>query len=168
MIDPRGIVFLALYAVELGIAVAVATRVWIAIGPGARAVLRPFGVLGPWPMIAIAFFVAVYIVAIVAAPFLPRTQPPATSGRNWQLLDTGSLGVTYEEAVQRCEQTGARVPSRDDLSAFDPPFPSGTEVWLEQPAGADYLLTFTHDGRFARQNPRPGLISREFVVCFRP
>lgn len=170
VIDPRAIVVIIVFGVEMLVAAAVAGRVWVAIGPRARRVLRPFGVLGPWPMLGIAFLVVLYVASFVAAPFLPKTPEPATSGRNWRLLDTGRGRVTYEEAVQLCEQTGERVPSGDDLAAFDPPFPGGTSAWIAGPAGEVVLLSLTRERAIARHALQPGqrVAPRDNVICFRP
>jgi hypothetical protein len=168
VIAPRAIVAILVYGIEMLIAAAVATRVWVAIGPGARTALRPIAVLGPWPMLGIAFLLVLYVASFVAAPFLPKAPELATSGRNWRLVDTGRGGVTYEQAVELCGQAGERVPSRDDLAAFDPPFPGGTSAWIERPADEGVLLSLIPDGRIARQVPRSGQSSRENVICFRP
>ena len=166
VIEPSAIIVIIVCGVEMLIAAAVAGRIWAAIGPAARSVLRPFGVLGPIPMMIIAFLAVLYVVSFVAAPFLPRQAEPATSGRNWRLVDTARGGVTYEEAVEICTQTGERVPSRGDLTAFDPPFPGGTSAWIEAEEGV--LLSLTPDGRVAREVPRPGQSPRNNLICFRP
>lgn len=166
MIDPRSIVALAIFGAEMFVAGILATRIWVNIGPAARNVLRPFGVLGPWPMLIIAAFIALVIASFIAAPFLPK---PVTSGRNWQLLTTTPPeGVPLEEAVQLCEQTGARVPSLDDLKAFDPPFPQGTAVWLEQNDAQEGMLFLSAEARPTRRVTRSSELVRYAAVCFRP
>lgn len=166
MIEPSAIIAIIVFGLEMLVAVVVAGRVWVAIGPGARSVLRPIAVLGPWPMLGIAFFAALYVVSFVAAPFLPRTPEPPTSGRNWRLMDSDQ--VSYEQAIELCKQAGARVPSRDDLTAFDPPYAGGTSAWVERPADENYLLSLTPDGKIARPAPQRGQVWREYVICFRP
>ena len=141
---------------------------WVAIGPDARRLLRLIGVFGPWPMLGIAFFVALVVASMFAAPFLPKKQRAATSGRNWHLAQTDRLGVTYEEAVDLCKKTGERVPSRDDLERFDPRFPGGTLVWLEKPAGADLPIALNAEGKVSHMSARPGRSPHAHVVCFRP
>jgi hypothetical protein len=59
--------------------------VWVAIGPQARSVIRPLGVLGPWPMLGIGLLAVLWMVSMVVAPFLPK---PATGGTNWRLAKT--------------------------------------------------------------------------------
>jgi hypothetical protein len=170
VIDPSAIVFIVVFGIEMLVAVIVAGRVWVAIGPRARSLIRPIAVLGPWPTLIIGFLVAVWIVSFVAAPFLPKTPEPATSGRNWRLLDTSRGGVTYEEAVQLCDLSGDRVPSRDDLAAFDPPFAGGTSAWIERPADARDLLSLDPDGRIVQLALQRGQTSpwRRNVICFTP
>jgi hypothetical protein len=168
VIDPKSIVVLIVFGVAMFVAAGLAGRLWVAIGPGARSVLRPIGVLGPWPMLGIAFFTVLFVVSMFAAPFLPKKPPAATSGRNWRFAKTVRLGVTYEEAVARCKATGERVPSRDDLARFDPPFPRQTTVWLEKPAGADLPIALTSDGQVAHMTAAPGRSPHAYVVCFRP
>jgi hypothetical protein len=167
MIDPKAFLVFIVCGVELLVAAIVAGRVWVAIGPSARSVLRPLGVLGPWPLLFITGFAALYVVALLAAPFLPKTPEPATSGRNWRFANTSRYGATYEQAVELCEKSGERVPRREDLAAFDPPFPGGTIVWLEK--AADKNLMVVPDGQVAQGAPQPGQApSRYHVVCFRP
>ena len=71
VIDPKSLVALVVFGVELMVAGAAASRVWVAIGPGARTVLRPFAFLGPWPMLIIGAIAAVMVLSIVASPFVP-------------------------------------------------------------------------------------------------
>jgi hypothetical protein len=163
---PRALVTIVVCGIEALLATAIAGRLWVAIGPGARRALRPFGVLGPWPMLAIGFFATVSLASMVAGPFL-RSSRPVTSGRNWHFVTTDRLGATYEEALELCRRTGDRVPTREDLALFDPPFPRGTSVWLERPEGT-MPLSLTADGRFARLASRPSYAPRDHVVCFRP
>ncbi len=169
VVDPISLVVLIVFGVEMFIAAGVAGRIWIAIGPTARSILRPFGILGPWPMLIVGFFVAVSIVAFVAAPFMSTPQPErGTSGRNWHMVTTDRGGVTLDEAVQLCKQTGGLVPRPEDLDALDPPFTGRTTVWLEPPAGENVELMLAPDGTVSREIPPPGQIRRVFVLCFRP
>jgi hypothetical protein len=171
VIDPSAVVVFGLFGIELLIAAALSGRVWVAIGPRARGLIRPIAVLGPLPTLIIGFFVAVWIVSFVAAPFLPKPPAPVTSGRNWRLMESGRNGMTYDQAVALCEQTGERVPSRDDIAAFDPPFPGGTSAWIERPAdeNENVLFSLSPDGRIAREVPWAGQPpSRSNVICFRP
>lgn len=166
VIDPKSLVVLIVFGVEALIAAGASGRIWVAIGPDARSVLRPFAVLGPWPMLLIGLFAALYVVSFVAAPFLPTTPEPPTRGHNWHLMDSDQ--VTYEQAIELCKQAGERVPSRDDLTAFDPPYAGGTSAWVERPADENYLLSLTPDGKVARPAPQRGQVWREYVICFRP
>jgi hypothetical protein len=38
---------------------------WVAIDPGLRAVLRPLGVLGPWPLLLLLGFVTRVLIALL-------------------------------------------------------------------------------------------------------
>jgi hypothetical protein len=147
MIDPRAVLMLVLFGGELLVAAAVAGRVWVAIGPTARGLIRPFGVLGPLPLLVIGGLAGLFVVSMVLAPFLPRKPASATSGANWRVLEMTGGGVTYEEAVARCAASGSeRVPSRDDLASFDPPYSAGARVWLEKPDDATLPIILDGDG----------------------
>lgn len=165
VMDPMAVPAVLLFGGELFVAGAIARRVWLAIGPGARGILRPLGALGPWPMIGIVSFAALWTAAMLAAPFLPRKVETPSSGRNWRLAQTGGPGVTYENAVRQCREAGERVPSRGDLEHFDPPFPGGKRVWIEKPADPDVPLALGPDGRFVHLS---GPSHRADVLCFRP
>lgn len=164
MIDPKSMVALLVFGIEMFVAGALAGRVWVAIGPGARGLLRPIAVLGPWPMLGIAFFVTVAVVSPFVAPFLPKKSEVVREGRNWYFARASSPDATYENALTQCRQNRGRVPSRDEIGLFDPPFPRENAVWIAKPEDADQPLELTTDGRFA---PVPGE-SRRHVVCFRP
>lgn len=163
VIEPRSIAALIVFGIEAFVAVGIAGRVWVAIGPDARGLLRPIGVLGPWPMIGIAILLTLAVVSPFVAPFL---EPPAvTTGRNWYFARDAHQDATYENALQQCGQRGGRVPSRDDLDLFDPPFPRGTRVWIEKSAAQDPPLALEPDGQFVHL---PGRTPYANVVCFRP
>jgi hypothetical protein len=170
MIDPRAVVMFVVFGVELFAAAVLAGRVWVAIGPAARGVLRPLGVLGPLPMLVIGALTSLYVVSIVLAPFLPMKSRPASSGLNWRLVETVPNGVTYEEAVARCAASGSeRVPSRDDLADFDPPFSAGARVWLEKPDDAALPIAHDTDGSVVQMASNgPDKPPHAQVVCFRP
>jgi hypothetical protein len=164
MIEPRSLIVLVVFGVEMFVAAMIAGRVWVAIGPGARGILRPLGALGPWPMIGIMFFASVWVIALVVAPFMPDLTPPS-SGRNWRVVAPDRAGVPYEEAARLCDQPGERVPSREDVARFDPPFAAALRVWLEKPAGADLPFGREANGEFALFS---GASHRAHAVCFRP
>ncbi len=168
VIEPRSIVVIVVFGVEMLVAAAVSGRVWVAIGPGARGALRPFGVLGPLPMLVMAFFVVISSASFVLAPFMPRKAAPTTAGRNWRFVKTDRLGVTYEHAVQMCKEAGERVPSREDLALFDPPFPGLGLVWLEKPPDAKLPIVLDRDLKVGSFSARPGSSPHAYVVCFRP
>jgi hypothetical protein len=168
VIEPSAIAGFFVFGIEMFVAAVLAGRVWVAIGPRARSVLRPIGVFGPIPMLIIAFFAALWVVSFVAAPFLPKPPAPVTSGRNWRLADTGLYGVTYEQAVELCGKTGERVPAREDVAAFDPPYAAGTPVWLEKRQGERDLVSLTAEGSVTILVTRDGQSLRRNVVCFRP
>jgi len=163
----RALVVIVVCGIEAMVGMAIAARVWVAIGPDARRGLRPFGVLGPWPMLVIGFFATVSMVSLLTGPFLPSSRP-VTSGRNWHLAKTDRLGATYAEALEICRETGDRVPRREDIALFDPPFPRGTAVWLEWPEGATMPLTLRAEGDLTHLASRSGYTPRSNVVCFRP
>jgi hypothetical protein len=178
MIDPKAIPILLVFGAELFVAGILAGRVWAAIGSRARAMLRPIGMLGPLATFVIFGLLAVWVIAMVAAPFLPkdgaassnatsavpRESPPVTSGRNWNIVPTENGGATYAEALEGCSQADGRVPSREDLALFDPPFPQSMLVWLAKPEDSDQLLALSAGGQHTgmARNARAG------VVCIRP
>jgi hypothetical protein len=62
-----------------------------------------------------------------------------------------------------------RVPSRDDLARFDPPFSAQTRVWLEKPADATLPTVLDPDGTVVQMAGRaPGQPPHAQVVCFQP
>jgi hypothetical protein len=168
-INPSAILFIA-FAVEMFVAAVVAGRVWVAIGPGPRGLLRPFGVLGPFPMLIIGFFVFLAFASHIAAPFLPRTPRPVAKGRNWHFAKTAHYGATYAEALELCrQQPGEKVPSFDEIALFDPPFPRDRPVWLERTADMKPNSFLSPEGKISNYiTRRPDQPVHTFVVCFRP
>jgi hypothetical protein len=65
VVEPRSLGVLAVLGAEMFIGPALARRLWVAIGPGLRAALRPLGVLGPWPLLLLFGFAALVLIVVL-------------------------------------------------------------------------------------------------------
>lgn len=137
----RGVLFGDLWAGLIAVAVggflgfSVPRRVWIAIGPLARSLLRPFGLLGGYPFLFLCLFGLMLLGGarravtrfasgeLTLAEMKKFFEKKPLEGADWEPLWNREGGkrtlpkMSYQEARQGCEDLGPdwRLPTEEDL-----------------------------------------------------
>jgi hypothetical protein len=162
---------------ELFVAQWLAAKTWRAIGPTARTVLRPLMLFGPWPVVVMVGFLALFVMSAArGAATAELFHRPPVVGLNWKRFDLAGAergGVTYDKAMVRCPELGDgwRLPTQNDLATLRPAFEGQGEqfFWLSGGDGPWLMRRNCRPRPCSLEHSRPG--GAEFlaqVICFKP
>ncbi|MCC6335303.1 MAG: hypothetical protein IT380_15100 [Myxococcales bacterium] len=177
VIEPGSCVVLVVLGAEVVLAGWLASRTWVALGPSARAVLRPMMILGPWPLVLVLGFGLLLVASLVSGALRGKLfhQAPV-AGTNWKLFQLSGAeraGVSYDAATVRCLELGDgwKVPSEAELAYFQPAFEGfgRTNFWLEA-RGGEPVQAWQECKGFdctVRTSLAPTGAANQ-VVCFKP
>jgi hypothetical protein len=123
------LVSVALLVIVCGVALfmsnSAARWLWVAIGPVARTLLRPLGVLGFWPTVLLVFFLVSFPFALLRAGRAGVLNRGPFKGPGWVALmaDEGRgrfLEVKRSDAEARCHALGMVLPTLEEASRVAP------------------------------------------------
>ena len=149
--DLSAVALLVVLGIEGIVAAAVAGWIWQAIGPRARAVLRPL--LYYWYLTIPALLIA---IGYLAAPFLLHQEMQkrrahgateeeaqagiagATTGASWRILTAANhtyIATSQSEAAQACQAFAGHLPDQREAVAVVPELqvPQDSKFWLAAP-----------------------------------
>jgi hypothetical protein len=145
VVSPGACLTLVVLGVEMLVAGFLAGRTWKAIGPTARAIIRPFMFLGPWPLVIVGAVGFCLLSGLVTGKLdlKNRGRGKELVGENWRApaLDRrSSSGLKWPEVAPRCSAQGPgwKVPTPDEFATLRPT-PSAerrAQYWLASPGDA--------------------------------
>ncbi len=165
---------------DMLLALWLAKSTWRAIGPGARGVIRPLMFLGPMPVFLGGSCALLMGFSFVHAAATGKLKAPPTEGVNWRISAPSPIdhrhGVSSSVAQSRCLQEGDgwKVPTKEELTQFNPPFTGKRDAryWLDDDKG-DLLATIRCKGFDCAATPMrhaapvdTALLAH--TVCFKP
>ena len=181
VVSPGACFALIVLGGEMFLAGILAGWTWRALGPTLRTVLRPFGLLGPWPILIVAVLAFAYVAGVASGKFRVDGTPILPSGDNWQvaaLQGDPKHGVWWSKAEPACAALGPgwRIPTGDEWASLRPPprAEAGQFFWvassLDPAQGETVRAQCDASNRCAFAPPAPAsdphAVAR--VLCFKP
>lgn len=185
VVSPGACLALVVLGVEMFVAGFLAGRTWKAIGPTARAIIRPLMFLGPWPLVIVGVIGFCLLSNLVTGKLdlktLGKPRQPLV-GENWRAppLDRkASYGWQWPAVAPLCAAQGPgwKVPTPEQFATLKPPLPAEhrAQYWLASAADETKSnLAWTECDAYSKNcqwktGPGisgPGSVAR--VVCFSP